>query len=204
MYHKIIDGPQLNVHTLNFQVFHECRFEKAIIYFSSMNPMIVAALALVAVTSVAEATIFIGVVGVGVSVTASASTVATLGLLGGVALLKGLVLGSLLSRPRHSYRHSYRHKRSANPESESDAAFAILTNSEPAQCYRRLICDMAAGAIPDQDKILSLFDKEVSPVSPKFEYVTAAKVGKIMKTSGLCELRYTCPLNTQEIATLFN
>ena len=200
MYHKIIDGPQLNVHTLNFQVFHECRFEKAIIYFSSMNPMIVAALALVAVTSVAEATIFIGVVGVGVSVTASASTVATLGLLGGVALLKGLVLGSLLSRPRYSYRH----KRSANPESESDAAFAILTNSEPDQCYRRLICDMAAGAIPDQDKILSLFNSEVSPVSPKFEYVTAAKVGKIVKNSGLCEVRYTCPLNTQEIAKLFN
>ena len=204
MYHKIIDGPQLNVHTLNFQVFHECRFEKAIIYFSSMNPMIVAALALVAVTSVAEATIFIGVVGVGVSVTASASTVATLGLLGGVALLKGLVLGSLLSRPRHSYRHSYRHKRSANPESESDAAFAILTNSEPDQCYRRLICDMAAGAIPDQDKILSLFNSEVSPVSPKFEYVTAAKVGKIVKKSGLCEVRYTCPLNTVEIAKLLN
>ena len=197
-YHTIIDGPQLNVHTLNFQVFHECRFGKAIIYFSSMNPMFVAALALVAVTSVAEATIFIGAVGV--SVTASASTVATLGLLGGVALLKGLVLGSLLSRPRYSYRH----KRSANPESESDAAFAILTNSEPAQCYRRLICDMAAGAIPDQDKILSLFDKEVSPVSPKFEYVTAAKVGKIVKKSGLCELRYTCPLNTEEIAKLFN
>merc|ERR1712008_301575 len=61
--------------------------------------------------------------------------------------------------------------------------------------------DMAAGAIPDQDKILSLFNSEVSPVSPKFEYVTAAKVGKIVKNSGLCEVRYTCPLNTVEIAS---
>ena len=157
--------------------------------------MYVAALALVAVSSIAEATIVLGtttaVVG---ATTLSASTVATLGLLGGVALLKGLILSSVLTR----------RKRSANPESEEDAAYAILTNAEPAQCYRRLICDMAAGAIPDQDKILSLFDKEVSPVSPKFEYVTAAKVGKIVKKSGLCELRYTCPLNTQEIAKLFN
>ena len=157
--------------------------------------MYVAALALVAVSSIAKATIVLGtttaVVG---ATTLSASTVATLGLLGGVALLKGLILSSVLTL----------RKRSANPESESDAAFAILTNAEPAQCYRRLICDMAAGAIPDQDKILSLFDKEVSPVSPKFEYVTAAKVGKIVKKSGLCELRYTCPLNTQEIAKLFN
>jgi len=158
-----------------------------------MNPMFVAALALVAVSSVAEATIVIGTTAVVGATVLSASTVTTLALLGGVALLKGLVLSTLL-----------RKKRSANPESDSDAAFAILTNAEPAQCYRRLICDMAAGAIPDQDKILSLFNKEVSPVSPKFEYVTAAKVGKIVKKSGLCELRYTCPLNTQEIAKLFN
>ena len=159
-----------------------------------MNPMFVAALALVAVSSVAEATIVLGTTAVVGATTLSASTVATLGLLGGVALLKGLILSTVLNR----------RKRSANPESESDAAFAILTNAEPAQCYRRLICDMAAGAIPDQDKILSLFNSEVSPVSPKFEYVTAAKVGKIVKNSGLCEVRYSCPLNTQEIAKLFN
>jgi len=168
----------------------ECTY---FIYLFSMNPMFVAAFALVAVSSVAEATLVLGTAVVGAT-TLSASTVATLGLLGGVALLKGLLLSTVLTR----------RKRSANPESESDAAFAILTNAEPAQCYRRLICDMAAGAIPDQDKILSLFDKEVSPVSPKFEFVTAAKVGKIVKKSGLCELRYTCPLNTQEIAKLFN
>ena len=190
MYHKIIDGPQLNVHTLNFQVFHECRFEKAIIYISSMNPMFVVALALVAMTSIAEATIFIGAVGV--SVTASASTVATLGLLGGVTLLKGLVLGSLVARS----------KRSAQVDNQ-DAAFAVLASSEPAQCYRRLICDMATGAIPDHDKILSLFNTEVSPVASKFEYFTAAKVGKTAKNPALCEVRYSCPLNNAEIAKLF-
>ena len=115
-------------------------------------------------------------------------------LLGGVALLKGLLLLSLARRSRH--------RRSAEQDYEDDA-FLVLNNAEPAQCYRRLICDMAAGAIPDQDKILSLFNKDVSPVSPKFEYSTAAKVGKLVKNAALCEVRYTCPLSTQEIAKLF-
>lgn len=161
-----------------------------------MNPMFVAALAVVAVASVAEATFIIAgtTVAAGTAVTLSSASVASLGLLGGVVLLKGLVLGAAIAARRG--------KRSA--ESDQDAAYAVLTNSEPAQCYRRLICDMAAGAIPDQEKILSLFNSEVSPVSPKFEYVTAAKVGKIVKNSGLCEVRYSCPLNTQEIAKLFN
>merc|ERR1739848_863931 len=109
--------------------------------------------------------------------------------------LKGLVIGAALGS-------TGRHRRST--EDNQDAAFLVLNNAEPAQCYRRLICDMAAGAVPDHDKILSLFNTEVSPVSPKFEYATAAKVGKIVKNAGLCELRYSCPLNTQEIAKLFN
>jgi len=116
-------------------------------------------------------------------------------LLGGVALLKGLLLLSLARRSRH--------RRSAEQDYEDDA-FLVLNNAEPAQCYRRLICDMAAGAIPDQDKILSLFNKDVSPVSPKFEYSTAAKVGKLVKNAGLCELRYSCPLTTAEISKVFN
>ena len=157
-----------------------------------MNPLFVATLAVVAL-SAAEATIVVGTVAAGTAVTVSASTAATLGLLGGVALLKGLVLGAAVAR---------RGKRST--ESSEDAAFAVLNNAEPAQCYRRLICDMAAGAVPDQDKILSLFNSEVSVASPKFEYATAAKVGKIVKKAGLCELRYSCPLSSQEIAKLFN
>merc|ERR1719454_2358052 len=148
-----------------------------------MNPLFVATLAVVAL-SAAEATIVVG--------TVAAGTAATLGLLGGVALLKGLVLGAAVAR---------RGKRSA--ESSEDAAFAVLNNAEPAQCYRRLICDMAAGAIPDKDKILSLFNTEVSVTSPKFDYVSAAKVGKLVKNAGLCEVRYTCPLSSQEIAKLF-
>jgi len=158
-----------------------------------MNPLFVATLAIVAL-SAAEATIIVGTVATGTAVTLSASTVATLGLLGGVAILKGALLGAAAARG----------KRSAVNNETDDSIFTVLNIAEPAQCYRRLICDMAAGAIPDQDKILSLFNSEVSPVSPKFDYVNAAKVGKMVRNAGLCEVRYTCPLNSQEIAKLFN
>merc|ERR1711988_1218991 len=156
-----------------------------------MNPLFVATLAVVAL-SAAEATIVVGTVTAGTAVTISAASATSLALLGGVALLKGLVLGAAVAR---------RGKRSA--ESSEDAAFAVLNNAEPAQCYRRLICDMAAGAIPDQDRILSLFNTEVAITSPKFDYVSAAKVGKLVKNAGLCEVRYTCPLSSEEIAKLF-
>merc|ERR1711884_109737 len=157
-----------------------------------MNPLFVATLAVVAL-SAAEATIVVGTVTAGTAVTISAASATSLALLGGVALIKGLVLGAAVAR---------RGKRSA--ESSEDAAFAVLNNAEPAQCYRRLICDMAAGAIPDQGKILSLFNGEVAIESPKYDYISAAKVGKMVKNAGLCEVRYTCPLNSIEIAKLFN
>jgi len=163
-----------------------------------MNPMYSVALAALAITSVAEATIILGTAAAGSTVVFGTAGTLTLGgtvgvlALGAGIILKGLVIGAALRRG----------KRSAEADNE-DAAFEVLNFSEPAQCYRRLICDMAAGAVPDQDKILSLFNTEVSPVSPKFEYVNAAKVGKMVKNAGLCEIRYSCPLSSQEIAKLF-
>jgi len=165
-----------------------------------MNPMIVATAAILAMSSIAEATLVLStsgayLTGITVGTTAvSASTIATLGLLGAAALLKGAVLGQVIARGQ-------KNKRSA--EDNDDAMFFVLNSAEPAQCYRRLICDMSAGAVPDHDKILSLFNTEVSPASPKFEYVTAAKVGKLVKNANSCEVRYSCPLNSAEIAKLF-
>jgi hypothetical protein len=153
-----------------------------------MNMFVATLVALVALSSVADATIVIGTTAAATTTTLTSASLASLGILGGVAILKGILIAGLAARS----------KRSA--ENSNDAAFAILTNAEPAQCYRRLICDMAAGAIADNDKILRLFNDEVSPVSPKFEYVTAAKVGKIVKNASQCEIRYSCPLNTLEIA----
>ena len=91
--------------------------------------------------------------------------------------------------------------RSAHIDNE-DAVFTILAAQEPDQCYRRLICDLSAGAIPDTDKLVTLFNGEVSPVSAKFEFTTAARIGKMVKSAESCEVRYSCPLNTNEIQEL--
>jgi len=131
----------------------------------------------------------------GTAITVTSATATSLALLGGVALLKGVVLAAALSRRSHG-------KRSA--EDDQDAAFALIASTEPAQCYRRLICDLSAGAIADKNQIVTLFNEEISPISPKFEFATAAKVGQIAKSAQVCELRYSCPLNTQEIQKLFN
>ena len=158
-----------------------------------MNGFVLSALAVAALANVASATIILGTTTatVGTATTISSASAASLGLLGGVVLLKGLVLGAaLLSR---------RGKRSA----ENDYAFIALNNAEPAQCYKRLICDLATGAIPDSDNLLSLFNEETEVISPKFEYSTAAKLGKAVKNAQVCEVRYSCPLNNQEIAKLF-
>ena len=159
-----------------------------------MNGFVLSAMAIAALANVASATFIFGTTAGAATgaVTVSGGSAAALGLLGGVVLLKGLVLGAaLLSR---------RGKRSA----ENDYAFIALNNSEPAQCYRRLICDLATGAIPDNENILSLFNEETDITSPKFEYTTAAKVGKIVKNAGVCEVRYSCPLSNVEIAKIFN
>ena len=132
----------------------------------------------------------------GTAITVTSATATSLALLGGVALLKGVVLAAALSRGR---KHG---KRSA--EDDQDAAFALIASTEPAQCYRRLICDLSAGAIADKNQITTLFAEEISPISPKFEFATAAKVGQIAKSAQICELRYSCPLSTQEIQKLFN
>ena len=158
-----------------------------------MNGFVLSALAVAALANVASATIILGTTTatVGTATTISSASAASLGLLGGVVLLKGLVLGAaLLSR---------RGKRSA----ENDYAFIALNNAEPAQCYKRLICDLATGAIPDSDNLLSLFNEETEVISPKFEYTTAAKLGKAVKNAQVCEVRYSCPLNNQEIAKIF-
>merc|ERR1711971_1082786 len=163
-----------------------------------LNPQIIimnpksATLAALAMASAAQGTLIIGTVAAGTTVTVGTGALVGGALLGGVAILKGLLIGRALSKGKRSVEGN-----------NDEEVFLVLNNAEPAQCYRRLICDMAAGAIPDQDKILSLFNTEVSPVSPKFEYVNAAKVGKLVKNASLCEVRYSCPLSTQEIAKIF-
>lgn len=107
--------------------------------------------------------------------------------LAGLAVVKLGALALLASR---------RGKRSAGLDNE-DSLFAIAAQVEPAACYRRLICELATGKMPksDNDVLLSLFNDETPIQSLKFEFATAAKVGKLVKDIETCEVRYSCPVS---------
>ena len=70
------------------------------------------------------------------------SGTAALGLFSVVGIAAAIGTGLLLRGDRG--------KRSVNSLS-TDASFAIISNLEPAQCYRRLICDVASGKMPEDD-----------------------------------------------------
>jgi len=76
---------------------------------------------------------------------------------------------------------------------------------EPAQCYRRLVCDLATGSMPKSENLalLNLFNKPASIDSPRFDFNTAAAVGKQARSVSLCEVRYSCPLTGAQIDKLF-
>ena len=163
-----------------------------------MNKFISSAVLFAAVATVSEA-IFLPIA---VAPAAAATTIALTGgtatglaLAGGAVLIKAAALAAIAGS---------RSKRSTE-EVDQDAAFAVIAKVEPEACYRRLICDLATGKMPrsDKDIILSLFDKEeTSAASPKFEFAVAAKLGKHLKNVQACELRYSCPVSSEEIAKL--
>jgi hypothetical protein len=168
-----------------------------------MNAFIIASLALVAVTNVAEAFFFTtaatgtAVAGSTLAISGGGATALALG--GGLLLVKGLAIGALILAS-----NSRRSRRSVGDD--QDAAFAVISGVEPAQCYRRLICDLATGTMPksENDVILSLFNVDSSIESHKFEYSVAAKLGKHVKSVEMCEVRYSCPLTGSDIQALFN
>ena len=138
----------------------------------------------------------IGTLGSATATTTAAGTTLALG--GGLVVLKVLALGALAAASRA--------KREADPANDtSDAAFALLAAQEPAQCYRRLICDLATGQIPasENDVIVQQFEDDEPIESFKFEFATAAKIGKSLKSVEKCELRYSCPLSGAQIQKLF-
>merc|ERR1712018_156708 len=120
--------------------------------------------------------------------------------------------------PRHGYPppHPDYHKRRRSNHCHHhplgrESSFAIISQLEPAQCIRRLICDVATGALPaaESDEVIlapfkgtSLADADVSAHS--FDYLVAQENGKNFKSVEKCELRYSCPLSAGQLREIFN
>ena len=123
---------------------------KAIIVALALSAPVLATVPLLLQTSTTTA---------GVSTVTGTTTLlsgsAALGLFSIAGIGAAIGLGLLL-------RGDLRKKRSINSLS-TDASFAIISNLEPAQCYRRLICDIASGKMEanENDEIILAPFKEV-------------------------------------------
>lgn len=126
---------------------------------------------------------------------------------GGSLLLPTAVIGAgilLKSFALLALSQSGRGKRSiqSNP---NDEIFYTISSSEPSSCIRQLICDIATGERHSEyDVILSLFNKETPPTSPKYDFAVAASIGRELKSVQACELRYSCPLSGTDILNALN
>jgi len=168
----------------------------------------IAAFALLSVACLSEALIFPAIVGgssaAGASIilgsttagsAASALVPTVSALVGGAVLLKAV--GVLIAE-------TTRRKRSTE-EDNSEKAFAFIATNEPAACYKRLICDLATGALPasENEVILANFNKDVPITSVKYDFAIAANLGKALRNVEACEVRYSCPLTGEQINQLF-
>ena len=104
----------------------------------------------------------------------TAAQVSTIALLGVLAKLGGLGAGLALSR---------RGRRQADQE---EITLEMLTNIEPEDCYKRVICAASTGKVNNQKmrSVLKLFSEDISimraPISKQaLKFVEAARYGEI-------------------------
>ena len=196
-----------------------------------MNPKICVTLALAAcaLSTATGQLITIAAAGTAIaagSVVLAPGTAALIGaaIIGGGAILKGLAIagvaggiGAGVGSRRGGFGGIGRRGRRQAEDNEptgvaapvslaDDAAFAVVASTEPAQCYRRLICNLATGSMKQSElDIIPQFlsRKEVNIESPEYEFVNAAKLGSTLKNVKACEVRYSCPLSSEEIEKLF-
>merc|ERR1719410_3081929 len=140
-----------------------------------------------------------------VATTTLLSSTAATGLFAVVGIAKAIGVGLLLREA------SGRGKRSAEIGSLSvDSSFSIISQLEPAQCYRRLVCDVATGKLPADESdnvILAPFEgasvKDADITSQSFDFLVAAEAGRQFQSVEKCELRYTCPLSSTQLREIF-
>ena len=196
-----------------------------------MNPKVCVTLALAACALSTATGQIITIAAAGTAVAAGSvvlgpgvATAIGAAIIGGGAILKGLAIagvaggiGAGVGSRRGGFggigRRGRRQAGENEPTGEAapvsindDAAFALVASTEPAQCYRRLICNLATGSMKHTElDIIPQFlnRKEVNIESPEFEFANAAKLGSTLKNIKACEVRYSCPLSSEEIEKLF-
>jgi len=121
----------------------------------------------------------------------TAAQVSTIAALGVLAKLGGLGAGLALSR---------RGKRQVDQE---EITLEMLTNIEPDDCYKRVICSASTGKVDNEKmrNVLKVFSEDLTimraPLSKKaLKFVEAARYGQTRKNVAKCEHRYQCSQST--------
>merc|ERR1712036_16562 len=117
---------------------------------------------------------------------------------GSLAKLGELGAGLALSR---------RGKRQVNQE---EITLEMLTNIEPDDCYKRVICSASTGKVDNEKmrNVLKLFSEDLTimraPLSKQAQkFVEAARYGQVRKNVAKCEHRYQCSLPMEIIQQVF-
>merc|ERR1711874_50440 len=119
--------------------------------------------------------------------------------LGVLAKLGGLGAGLALSRRRG--------KRQVDQE---EITLEMLTNIEPEDCYKRVICSASTGKVDNEKmrNVLKVFSEDLTimraPISKQaLKFVEAARYGEFRKNVAKCEHRYQCSLPMEIIQQVF-
>merc|ERR1712113_647107 len=186
----------MGIHKLNIKMY------KVLIVALALAAPALAVLPLVLETTSTTAASVSTVTASTTLLSASAAT----GLFVAVGIAKAIGVG-LLARELAS-----RSKRDVSGPSTlgKESSFSIISQLEPAQCYRRLVCDVATGKMPADESdnvILAPFEgasvKDADITSQSFDFLVAAEAGRQLQSVEKCELRYTCPLSSTQLREIF-
>merc|ERR1712243_248281 len=134
----------------------------------------------------------------------------------GLALLTkaaGLAAGVLVGRALSSSSSSRSRSRGRREVGENtvDQTLEMLSELEPEECYKRVLCAVETGGYKNDEfkSILVLLrnqyvrDSFYTQTSSSSKFLEAARYGKVTGEIAKCEYRYQCSLDLQTIQSIF-
>merc|ERR1712109_299440 len=138
----------------------------------------------------------------------TAAQVTTLAALGVLAKVGGIGAGLLLARNRS--RGARNRSRGKMQSDQEKITLEMLTNIEPDDCYKRVICSASTGKVNNEKMmgVLKLMSEDLTvmraPISKQaLKFVEAARYGELRKNVAKCEHRYKCSLPMEIIQQVF-